>query len=68
MKAWAENSFFRMMGLSGWLYVCLLVTSSMSFNPAQFGGHLLLYLTWLLAAAIWLCSRWGTWLKGKFHG
>jgi hypothetical protein len=65
METSAAMAFFRFMGISGWLVLFLMLVSGIAFNPSQYGGHDILWLQWALAVAIWLCARWGTFLKEK---
>lgn len=67
MEASLAMKFFRFMGISGWLVLLLVIISGMAYAPSQFGGHDLLYMQWGLATAIWLCARWGTHFKERWH-
>jgi hypothetical protein len=67
MEASLAMKFFRFMGISGWLWLLLVIVSGTAFAPSQFGGHDLLYFQWALGLAIWLCARWGTHFKERFH-
>ena len=67
LEASLAMKFFRFMGISGWLVLLLIITTSIAFMPSQYGGHDLLYIQWALGIAIWIFSRWGTHYKEKWH-